>query len=68
MKAFLRLFAATLAMMAGPVSSWVLILLSFFLALQYFGLVQAFITMALVVSLVIAALVHWSEQDSFPFR
>jgi hypothetical protein len=68
MKNFARLLAATLAMMASLAFAFTLILLASALTYAYFGFVQALAAMVFAISLVIAALIHWSEQKSFPFR
>lgn len=65
---FIRLLAATLVIVTLLALIWVLILLSFFFVLQCFGLVQAFAVMILEMSVIIATLIHWSEQGNFPFN
>jgi|Laugresu1bdmlbsd_1035121.scaffolds.fasta_scaffold00069_9 hypothetical protein len=68
MKPFLRLFGATLAMTTIYVLALLLILLTGLFAYAYLGLIQALAAMVFGISLAITALIHWSEQDSFPFR
>lgn len=65
---FVRLLAATLAIVTIFASSWALILLSFLFVLQCSGLVQAFAVMVLEISVIITTLIYWSEQGSFPFN
>jgi len=68
MKSFARLLLATLAMTTALAISLALILFASALAYTYFGFIQALAAMVFTVSLVITALMHWSEQDSFPLR
>jgi len=68
MKSFFRLFGATLAMTAIYAFVLLLIMIASVLAYAYFGPVQALAAMVFAISLAITALIHWSEQDSFPFR
>jgi len=68
MKSFARLLLAILAMTTSLVIGMVLILFISAFALAYFGPVQALVAMVLTVSFVITVLIHWSEQENFPFR
>jgi hypothetical protein len=66
MKSFLRIFAAALTVTVGLIAFWFLLFALFSLGLYYFGPIQAVFAVIFATSFIILALIHWSEQDSFP--
>ncbi len=68
MKPFIRIFAAALAVTAGAIASWFLLFILFSLGLYYFGPIQGVAAVVFTASFAIMTLIHWSEQDSSPFR
>lgn len=68
MKSFLRLFFSVFGLIAAGILAYLLIFFAGLLALVWLGPIQALIAAVLAISLVITALIHWSEQKSFPFQ
>jgi len=68
MKRFLRLLGATLIMTASFVFAAMLISFVSIAVYVYLGFVQALVAFVLAAALAITALIHWSEQDDFPFQ
>jgi hypothetical protein len=68
MKAFSRIFAAALTVAAGLIAYWLSLFALLSFSLYYFGSIQAIFAVIFATSLIITALIHWSEQKSFPLR
>ena len=66
MKVFFRIFAAALTLTVGLIAFWLLLFVLFAFGLYYFGPIQAIFAVIFATWFIILALIHWSEQDSFP--